>query len=49
MGSVQKIGDNYFVGRGAVARILEINSITEDVVLDIELDETTYSAYKFQF
>ena len=48
MGSVQKIGDNYFIGCGGVPKVLEINSLTEEVVLEIDLDETTYRAYKFQ-
>lgn len=48
MGSVQKIGDHYFIGCGGVPKVLEINSLTEEVVLEIDLDETTYRAYKFQ-
>lgn len=47
MGSVQKIEDHYFIGCGAVPKVLEIKSTTGEVVLDIDLDETTYRAYKF--
>lgn len=47
MGSVQKINDNYFIGGGTGNYILEVNSLTEDVILDMDATMTTYRANKY--
>lgn len=47
MGSVQKINDNYFIGGGTGNYILEVNSNTGEVILDMDATMTTYRAYKY--
>jgi hypothetical protein len=46
MGSVQKIGDEYFIGGGSANYILEINYVTGQKVMEFTGSQTTYRAFK---
>ncbi len=48
MGSVQKFGDNYFIGGGTGNYVLEINSVTSQKIIEFKGKATTYRSYKFE-
>jgi arylsulfate sulfotransferase len=48
MGSVQKLGDRYFIGCGSEPKIMEVNYVTGDVNFLMQLDKPSYRAYKYQ-
>jgi hypothetical protein len=47
MGSVQKIGPNYFIGGGSTPYILEINYTTGEKVLELKGENMSYRSYKY--
>ncbi|XZF14450.1 aryl-sulfate sulfotransferase [Chitinophagaceae bacterium MMS25-I14] len=47
MGSVQKMGDNYFIGGGTAQYVLEVNYLTGQKLLEMTSKQATYRAYKF--
>ena len=46
MGSVQKIGDNYFIGGGSEPYILEIDAETGEKALELTGERISYRAYR---
>ena len=48
MGSVDKIGDNYLICGGSSFYILEVNSITGNVLMDVKTNQAIYRTYLFQ-
>ena len=46
-GSVQKMGDRYFIGGGTGNYVLEVNYITGQKVLELKADVLTYRALKY--
>lgn len=47
MGSVQKRGNTYFVGTGTGNRIVEFNWVTDEVLLNKTLPNSSYRAFKY--
>jgi len=47
MGSVQKTGNNYFIGGGTGNYVLEINYVTGQKLFELKGSQTTYRAYKY--
>jgi len=47
MGSVQKLGDHYFIGGGTGNYVLEINYTNGQKLFELKGSETTYRAYKY--
>jgi hypothetical protein len=47
MGSVQKIGDHYFIGGGSANYILEVNYVTGEKILEMTSAMSSYRAYKY--
>ncbi|HTI09065.1 MAG TPA: aryl-sulfate sulfotransferase [Puia sp.] len=47
MGSVQKIGAEYFIGGGSANYILEVNATTGQKVMEFKSSQATYRAYKY--
>jgi hypothetical protein len=46
MGSVQKIGNEYFIGGGSADYMLEVNYVTGQKVIEFKGTEATYRAFK---
>lgn len=47
MGSVQKRGNTYFIGTGTGNRVVEVNWITDEVLLNKTLPNSSYRAFKY--
>ncbi|MBN9380601.1 MAG: aryl-sulfate sulfotransferase [Chitinophagaceae bacterium] len=47
MGSVQKMGDEYFIGGGSGDYILEVNYVTGQKIIELTSPLTTYRAFKY--
>jgi arylsulfate sulfotransferase len=47
MGSVQKSGNEYFIGGGTGNYMLEINYVTGQKIMEFKGNKTTYRAYKY--
>ena len=45
-GSVQKMGDEYFIGGGTANYILEINYVTGQKIMEFKGNLATYRAFK---
>lgn len=46
MGSVQKFGDEYFIGGGSADYMLEVNSITGQLIREYKGSQPTYRAFR---
>jgi hypothetical protein len=47
MGSVQKMGDEYFIGGGTANYMLEVNYVTGKKIMEFKGTESTYRAFKY--